>query len=122
MPFDAVGFQEPEPQTLTELRATRALIARPEQWCCRELAVFPDGSISYALGEASDERLKIATRRCMIGAGATIVGQQNFWKSPLGVAFDHHGMNGSTNTTHAEVLALFDRAIAAELAKATVPA
>jgi hypothetical protein len=101
-------------QTANDLRAARKLIEKPSAWCKRRSIIDINGFL------LSPDEAKRAVKFCALGATWAIRGidcdadmalmravlQKGF--SSIGHFNDHH------TTTHADILALFDCAIAAE--------
>ena len=99
MPYDGTNFVEvAEPQMVRDLRAARRRIEREEDWC--GCGPFGPGNAVCAhvavMLTSGDWGLVLGVLRKSLPAGGTI-----------------HAYNDSH--THAEVLALFDRAISREL-------
>lgn len=102
------------------LRKARELIARPEGWTKRANARDARGGI---VGVGSGR----ATCFCAVGAlwhadapnFHSVRALRDALESvlPAGVAIEIEAFNDDPGTTHADVLALFDRAIAAEEAR-----
>ncbi len=109
MPFDGKNFEKPTDGVLRVLTEARALIERPENWC--KNALYENGA------------------RCVLGAlYNTQSDNSDGWNMPIGaynainsavpgafLSIPH--FNNDPSTTHADVLALFDRAIAARKAE-----
>lgn len=103
-------------QLADDLRAARKLIERPEAWTKKEEARDSDGN---SVGATSD----YATCWCSLGAVERVCGGWNarYVAAELALADvlpKHSGAvvweyNDAPTTTHADILALFDRAIAA---------
>lgn len=96
------------------LKAARKLIEKPENWTQGEMAKTVDG---YATGYSSEKACKF----CIAGAMSRV---DPFWFISLRHRLYKHvvargygtveGFNDYPDRTHAEVLAFFDEAIAAE--------
>ena len=103
-------------KTLDDLRAARALIARPEHWCQGSFGRNADG---LAVPANSVD----AVRWCLMGALAKDGLPPRSAVTLALVAALPPGQNPASlstyndQVTHEEVLALFDRAIAAEEAR-----
>jgi hypothetical protein len=101
MPFDQVNFVLPAVETDSVLRMmvdARAYLTEPSRWC----------KVTYRRGEA----------RCINGALQDAEREGDNWiltRDYLAQVCGNytHAFNDSHSTTHADVLALFDRAIAA---------
>ncbi len=104
-PFDQQNIEPTlSDSILVTLIAARSRIESPEKWC----------KGSYEIGEA----------RCIWGATQEVCG--TYWNpadeylQPFALELGHAGsasLNDHPETTHADVLALFDRAIAARKAE-----
>ena len=114
MPYDGTNFVEViERQVVVDLRAVRKRIGREEDWCGTSLSgsrLKSDGSYALCLLNAMD----VVTFPRMSDRGAVfeaLTRAGGFGSGRVISAFnDSH--------THAEVLALIDRAIVAELERA----
>lgn len=123
-------------ETLEVLERARALITPPEAWTTKAFArtakgiLFPEGQrVQHSAPEAV---CWCAVGACRKAAGVKRLFDENYAASDravqaLGKQLRPEGWEGSfadvhsynDDHTHAEVLALFDRAIAAEKAKET---
>ena len=104
--------------TLEILEAARALIAEPEHWCQGAQALDATGTVRRPCS-------RLAVRWCSLGATDRVtrykgIRADNALYSALGMPPDIGIANFNDSHTHAEVLDLFDRAIAAERAKAVL--
>lgn len=96
--------QRSEPLAVTVLRAARAMVATPEQWCQGE----GHRGIAFCMGRALREsQLHVAGGECHA--------LDLLLKDPC--LDDVVVWNDTPGRTHAEVLAVFDAAIARGLAK-----
>lgn len=102
--------------TAEALAAARKLIDTPEKWCQNSYATTIKGRPTRPLD---------ASAKCFCSAGACLVATGNLY-SPARDALDrlvaetHRSVvtfNDHHSTTHADVMALFDRAIAGEEGK-----
>ena len=102
--------------TLEILRAARAKIERPECWTKGELA-------RDAAGNSVTPDSAEAVCWCPVGAihASTLIGHERFCARHVIVnaidSLNIGGWNDAPERTHAEVLAAFDAAIAAEASK-----
>jgi len=102
--------------TLDVLLAARKLIEKEENWCQRFLSKRPDGS--FQNGAPADD----ACAYCMNGAIFAVVKRRSIhWSMNSQAAIEalerltgEPNINFNDTHTHAEVIALFDRAIEAE--------
>ena len=101
MPFDSTTFVE-ESQVVKDLRAAKALIDTPEKWCKGAIkrgdSYCALGAILYGVKHKNRERAETALRGALDRKWGWLV-------APF---------NNDPETTHTDVLDLFDRAIAAE--------
>ena len=99
---------------LTELKAARALLENPKSW----------GKMSYAVdgqGNDVDATDPGAVCFCMLGALQRAAGNTDWTHSPATLFLGHYvpdtgfisTFNDDPDTTHEDVLAVFDKAIAA---------
>ena len=104
--------------TVEILEAARALIAKPEHWCKGAQALDATGTVRRPCS-------RLAVRWCSLGATDRVtrykgIRADNALYSALGMPPEGIA-NFNDSHTHAEVLDLFDRAIAAEREKAVAP-
>lgn len=106
-----------ENETVRILKAAREVISSPDHWCQGEYAVTADGQVSVSVVNPGSDKF------CMIGAIASVTkqpisqveGGEAVAALRLATGTDPdrllHQFNDSS--THTDVLAAFDRAIAA---------
>ena len=101
-------------ETADILRKARAVIEKPENWTKGTFARSAKGNPVSAVGRA-------ACAWCAVGAVRRVTGYDQILFSRVGRALSYASdgpsivtINDSPKATHADVLALFDRAIAAE--------
>lgn len=117
MPFDQTNFTLPAVETdevLRELTATRALIADPSHW---GKVHYREGERYCVSGAARQVGMSMASKRLLSLEVPATFRADPVWRKWVPQFNDH------PTTTHADVLALFDRAIAARRAEiASTPA
>lgn len=109
---------EPTRQAAGVLREARALIAEPERWCKNELALDSSGHPTWPSSDT-------ACRFCVMGAFFRVADQANICHSEqveierflVGSVHERNfwtvaALNDDDDTEHADVLALYDAAIA----------
>ena len=113
MPFDSTTFVE-ESQVVKDLRAARALLDHPSKWvkgCLRSGGGF------CIIGAANEVTLGPAHRRTMSDEDARWVRATAILHA-IEAALPRCGLiadfNDARSTKHADIMDLFDRAIAAE--------
>lgn len=99
--------------TADTLRRAKAKIATPETWTKEDYAKDADGMFT-------DARSPKATCWCSMGAIQTVCSEEDWTRITRALRIGGLGstwvdeFNDASSTTHADVLAMFDRAIAAE--------
>lgn len=98
-----------EPPVVALLVAARAKIDTPDKWCKGVLAMDVHGC---PVGEKSSK----ARRWCALGCVQSVAGDDNLDDIAVGFLYRNVGhistFNDDEETTHADVLAMFDLAIA----------
>jgi hypothetical protein len=94
------------------LVAARALIARPEAWTKGAFARAADGTRLY-VGERRRRRSRCAAGAYLAAGGETDDAGYMALCAAMGGVWAVSDFNDAETTTHADVLAAFDRAIAA---------
>lgn len=102
--------QRPEPDVVTHLRKSRALLAKPENWCRGTgMMMTANGTIAHCAANALAQ----------VG-GETVYDANHLFSRAIPNGKRYAGIpewNDEFGRTHAEVLAAFDAAIALGLAE-----
>lgn len=107
--------QRPEPKIVSQLRAARALVATPEQWCQNIGLELRATGLAHCVGNAL---ASVTTTSFQGGLHDFARTTRLFMRVIPSGCVDIQAWNDVSTRTHAEVLAAFDAAIALGLSEA----